>query len=73
MMNFKFDETGKTFRKHVENAVGKAEITNYQQFLLFLSLFKKLVLQTRKNQGFFGKGLNLVPDKDSTDSLIKIP
>ena len=34
----------------MENTVGKGEIARY---------FKRLVLQTRKNQGLFGRGLNL--------------
>ena len=41
--------------------MGKGEIARYKQFLLnfFFShcVFKMLVLQTRKNQGLFGKGL----------------
>ena len=47
-----------SFSKRVENTVGKGEIARYEQFLLFLLCFQKLVLQTRKNQGLFGKGLN---------------
>ena len=33
------------------------EIARYEQFLLSHSVVKRLVLQTRKNQGLFGKGL----------------
>ena len=55
--NFKFDENGRKFSKQVENTVGKGEIAHYEQFLLSHSVFKRLVLQTRKNQGLFGKGL----------------
>ena len=55
----KFDENDRKFSKRVENTVGKGEIARYEQFLLFPhSVFKILVLQTRKNQGLFGKGLN---------------
>ena len=43
--------------KWVENNVGKGEIARYEQFLLSRSVFKRPVLQTRKNQGLFGKGL----------------
>ena len=43
--------------KMVENTVGKGETDHYKQFLLFLSVFKKFVLQTRKKQGLYGKGL----------------
>ena len=53
--NFKLDDNGIKFSKQVENTVGKGEITCYEQFLLFHSVFRRLVLQTRKNQGLFGK------------------
>ena len=57
--NFKFDENGRKFSRRVENTVGKGEIARYERFLLFPQCFQKLVLQTRKNQGLFGKGLTL--------------
>ena len=48
------------FSKWVDNTVGKGEIARYEQFLLFPQCFKKrVVLQTSKNQGLFGKGLTL--------------
>ena len=43
-------------RKDVENTVGKGEIARYEQFLLFPPCSRRLVMQTRKNQGLFGKG-----------------
>ena len=47
--NFKCDENG---RKRVENTVGKGKIAHYEQFFFFSqSVFKRLALQTRKNQG----------------------
>ena len=52
--NFKFDENGKKFFKQVENTVAKGEIAI---FPFSHSVFKRLVLQTHKNQGLFGKGL----------------
>ena len=56
--NFKFDENSRKFSKWVENTVEKGEITCYEQFLLFPTMFSKdLGLQTCKNQGLFGKGL----------------
>ena len=55
--NFKFDEIGRQFSKWVENTVAKGEIARYEQFLLFLSVFKRLVLHTHKSLGLFGKGL----------------
>ena len=56
--NFEFDTKGRKVSKRVENNVEKGEIARDEQFLLFShSVFKRLVLQTRKNQGLFGKGL----------------
>ena len=57
--NFKFDENGTKFSKGVENTVGKGEIARYEQFLLSHGVFKRLTLQTCKNEGLFGKGLTL--------------
>ena len=54
--NLKFDENGRKFLNRVENIVRKGEIVRYEQFLLFYSVFKRLVLQTCKNQGLFWKG-----------------
>ena len=62
--NSKFDENGKKLSKRVENTEEKGEIAHYEQFLITSnfsfshSVIKRLVLQTRKNQGLFGKGLN---------------
>ena len=55
--NFKFDENGRKLSKWVENTVEKGEIARHEQFLLFPQCFLN-VLQTGKNQGLFGKGLN---------------
>ena len=44
----------------VENIVGNGEIAHYKQFLLFPSVFERLLLQTCKNQGLFEKGLNMM-------------
>ena len=52
--NFKFDGNGRKFSKPVENIVGKGEIARYD------SVFKRLLLQTRRNQGLFGKGLGCI-------------
>ena len=48
--NFKLNENGREFSKWVENTASN--------FSFSCSVFKRLVQQTRKNQGFFGKGLN---------------
>ena len=48
---------------NTENRVGKVEkagdhdIVHYKKFLLFGQFFKRLVLQTHKNKGLYGKGL----------------
>ena len=47
--NFKFNENGRKFSEGVENTEGKGEI--------FHSIFKRLILQTCKNLGLFGKGI----------------
>ena len=46
------------FSKEVENTVAKGEmlVTRISPFFTH-SVFKRLVLQTRKNKGLFGKGL----------------
>ena len=56
--NFEFDEDGREYFIQVENTAGKGEIARNEQFLLFPSVLKRLILQTHKNQGLFGKGLN---------------
>ena len=57
--NFKFDENGGKFIKQVENTVGKGDFACTSNFSFSLRVFRNLVLQTLKNQGLFGKGLNL--------------
>ena len=39
--NFKFDENDSKFSERVENAMGKEEIAQYEQFLLFSQCFQK--------------------------------
>ena len=56
--NFTFDENGRKFTKWIENTVEKGEIACYEQFSFSHNVFKKLVLETHKNQGLFGTGLN---------------
>ena len=48
--NFTSDENAIKFSKWVENSVPSS-------FSFSHSAFKRLVLQTHKNQGLFGKGL----------------
>ena len=44
MTTLNFDGNGEKFSKSVENTVEKGEIAHYKQFLLFSSVFKRLVL-----------------------------
>ena len=60
--NFRFDENGRKFSKWVGNTVGKGETSN---FSFFHSVLERLVLQTRKKKGFFGKGVK-DPEKRDT-------
>ena len=46
--------------------MGKGEIAHYEQFFFSDSVFKRLVLQTRKNQGLLGKGLICSHKKNPT-------
>ena len=55
-VNFKCDENGRKFSKWLENTVGKGEIARHEQFSH--SVFKRLVLQARKNQGLFEERVN---------------
>ena len=43
-----------SFPKWVENTVGKGEIARHEHFSVSHSIFKRRLLQTRKNQGLFG-------------------
>ena len=55
--NFKFDENGRMFFKHVENIVGKREIARNEQFLLFPTVFSKdLYYRHVKTRTCLGKG-----------------
>ena len=54
-VNLKSNENGRKFSKWIKNTVGKGENARYDNFSFSHSVFKRL--QTRKNQGLFGKGL----------------
>ena len=47
----RYNENDRKFYKRVENTEGKEEIARYEQFLLFLQSFKKLLMWTCKNTG----------------------
>ena len=56
--NFEFDdESGRKFSERWENTVIYGEIAHYDNFSFSHSVFKRPLLQTRKKQGLFGKGL----------------
>ena len=38
------DENGREFSKRVENTVGKGEIARYEQYLLFILCFQKIII-----------------------------
>ena len=71
--NFEFNENGGKLSEWVENNVGKGELDcSLRAISPFPAVFsKRLVLQTRKNQGLFGKGLipTLHPYKVHTFTL----
>ena len=46
------------FTKRLKTLWEKQKLLIMSNFLFSLSVFKRLVLQTRKNQGLFGKGLS---------------
>ena len=64
--NNEFYENSRKLSKRAENTEGKVEkMLVISNFYFFHSVFKRLVMQTRKNQGLLGKGL-----KDSTKCYI---
>ena len=59
--NFVFGENGRKFFKQIENTMGKGENCSLWAFsTLSDSIFTKLELQSCKNQGLFGKGINIL-------------
>ena len=56
--NSKFDENGR-------KRCGKRRNCSLQAISPFSTVFKRLVLQTHKNQGLFGKGLKMIMWKSS--------
>ena len=51
----------------VENTERKGEIALDEQFLLFPTVFRRPLQQSRKTQGLLGKVLNLCSDDKSLD------
>ena len=63
--NYILDDNGRKFSKRVENTVGTGEISPFSH-----SVFKRLVLQTRKNLGLFGKRLVFTKQQISISSKL---
>ena len=58
--NFQFDKNGREVGKQVENTAGEGESCMLRATSPFPAVFSKdFVLQTRKNQGLFGKVLTI--------------
>ena len=57
--NSKFDKSGRKVSKRGKT-LGKGEIAHNGQFLLFPQCFQRPKVQTGKNKGLFGKGLDLI-------------
>ena len=57
--NFEFDDNGRKFSRWVENTVGKGDLLVTSNFSFSKSVFKRLVLQTSKNQGLLERSSDL--------------
>ena len=69
--NFKFDKNGKKFSKTVRKHCGKKEkLLIMSNFSFSHSVFKRLVMQTHKNQGLFGKGLSAIAHSSTNKQLM---
>ena len=58
--NFKFDDNKRSYSNRQKTLREKEKLLVTSNFSFSHSVFKRLVLQTCKNQGLFGKGLNSV-------------
>ena len=56
--NFKLDDNGSKFSKRVETLWEQEKLLVMSNFSFSHNVFKRLVLQTRKNLGLFGKELS---------------
>ena len=56
--NFEFDEMGQSSVKGWKTLSEKEKLLFMSNFLFSHSVFKRPVLQTSKNKGLFGRGLN---------------
>ena len=67
--NSKLDRNGTKFSIRVETLWEKEKLLVTSNFSFSRCVFKRLVLQTRKNQGLFGKGLIVTFQLSSAYSL----
>ena len=67
--NFEFDKMARKLSKWVENTGEKEKLLVKSNFSFSHSVFKRYILQTRKNQGLFGKGLSVNANVQSTKEL----
>ena len=58
--NFKSDENGRSSSNRYKTLWEKEKWLVKSNFFFSRSVFKRLVLQTHKNQGSFGKGLSVI-------------
>ena len=56
--NFKFEEMKGSYSKRQKTQWKKEKLLVTSNFSFSHSVFNRLLLQTRKNQGFFGEGLS---------------
>ena len=72
--SFKCDENGRKFSKRVESTVGKKmrKLLVASKFSFSVNVFKRHVLQTRKNHGLFGKGLRKKPFENIMNGNYKV-
>ena len=57
----------KSYPNGYETQWEKEKLLITSNFSFSHSVFKRLVLQTRKNQGLFGKGLRFINDNSKND------
>ena len=63
---------GWSHMSHLRRAYKKEKLLFTNNFSFFHGLFKRLVLQTRKNQGLFGRGLNRNEEKSKSWSTVMV-
>ena len=67
--NIEFEENGGKVSKQKENAVGKEKLLIMSNFSFSHSVFKRLVLQTRKKQGHVWERVEVLPQNPALHQL----